>query len=126
MKCDFVQVLAKSAVAYAVAQEVLRLSRTFNIQIRVATVDTVVSRIHIPEGTPVWLCPQQVCTVFSLEELSRSPCAATQVHKLLLFDTTCARTRCFARPALSMRSMTAGWHGIVTMIVKRRKGASAL
>jgi hypothetical protein len=58
--------MAKSAVAYAVAQEVLRFSRTINVQMRVATGDTVVSGIHIPEGTPVWLCPQQVCTPFSL------------------------------------------------------------
>jgi hypothetical protein len=57
------QVLAKSAVAYAVAQEVLRLGNNMNLQVRVATGDTVVSGIQIPEGTNVWLCPQQVCTL---------------------------------------------------------------
>jgi hypothetical protein len=81
------QVLAKSAVAYAVAQEVLRVGGTLNVQMRVATGDTVVSGIHIPEGTNVWLCARQVCTLFTLHERSRSPCAATCMHKLLLFDT---------------------------------------
>jgi cytochrome P450 len=64
-KPDCVQVLAKSAVAYAVAQEVLRLGNSMNLQMRVATGDTVVSGIHIPEGTNVWLCPQQVSKLFS-------------------------------------------------------------
>jgi hypothetical protein len=80
------QVLAKSAVAYAVAQEVLRVGGSINVQMRVATGDTVVSGIHIPEGTNVWLCPRQVCTLFSLHERSRSPCAATCMHNLLFFS----------------------------------------
>jgi hypothetical protein len=68
----FMQVLAKSAVAYAVAQEVLRLGNSMNLQMRVATGDTVVSGIHIPEGTNVWLCPQQVCTLFRFNVLCMS------------------------------------------------------
>jgi cytochrome P450 len=69
LKQDCMQVLAKSAVAYAVAQEVLRLGNSMNLQMRVAKGDTVVSGIHIPEGTNVWLCPQQVSTFFSLNVL---------------------------------------------------------
>jgi cytochrome P450 len=67
-----VQVLGKSALAYAVAQEVLRLGNSMNLQMRVATGDTVVSGIHIPKGTNVWLCPQQVSTLYSFKVLCMS------------------------------------------------------
>jgi hypothetical protein len=60
MSCSALQVIAKSAVASAVAQEVLRLGNSNSLQQRVANSDTVVSGIHIPEGTNIWLFPRQV------------------------------------------------------------------
>jgi hypothetical protein len=78
--CGGMQVFAKSAVASAVAQEVLRLGNNNNLQMRVARSDTEVSGIHIPEGTNVWLCPQQVCALFYLDMLSSSMNSSTCMH----------------------------------------------
>jgi hypothetical protein len=100
----FMQVLAKSAVAYAVAQEVLRFSRTVALQMRVATGNTVLSGIHIPEGTAIWLCPQQVCTLFNLIERSRSPCAATCMHNLSPVDKHRVHAPHYAKSVMCMRS----------------------
>jgi hypothetical protein len=73
IRCSALQVIAKSAVASAVAQEVIRLGKSNVFQLRVANRDTVVSDIHIPEGTTIWIFPNQV----------RVPVCASQAAQLI-------------------------------------------
>lgn len=56
--------LRKSAVAAAVAQEVLRWSKGNLVQQRIAECDTVVAGIQVPKGMPVWMFATQVGSSF--------------------------------------------------------------
>lgn len=54
------QVIQKSAVAAAVAQEVLRLGNPNVVMQRKVLSDTVVEDVAIPEGQIVWMVPSKV------------------------------------------------------------------
>ena len=53
------QVLARSVVATAVSQEILRLADALIWQQRTAERDTVIGDIEVPAGTNVWLSVKQ-------------------------------------------------------------------
>jgi cytochrome P450 len=54
------QVLTKSAVAMAVAQEVLRLTPPVRVIYRRATEDIVLGDIAVPAGTKILMAPRKV------------------------------------------------------------------
>jgi hypothetical protein len=55
-----VQVLTKSAVAMAVAQEVLRITPPVRVLYRRATEDIVLGDIAVPAGTDIMMAPRKV------------------------------------------------------------------
>jgi cytochrome P450 len=58
--CISTQVLTKSAVAMAVAQEVLRITPPVRVLYRRTTEDIVLGDIAVPAGTDIMMAPRKV------------------------------------------------------------------
>lgn len=61
------QVVSRSNVAWACAQEALRLKPPVKLYFRTTQKDTVVGDVAVPAGTTISLCVRQVCYHFCCE-----------------------------------------------------------